>query len=643
MLTEGEDIFFDASDHSLMMMSSSSSDYDIWSREPQSVRERRDSFLSRMGFVESESSCAVVDSDCSLLSERRKSNSEANCSVDYSDHDWLDDITLDVDDDVDDDDDDEVDQNQIHETDQVEREIKINRVEREIPAVDYEKKSKASRWWKYFAKKIKTANVSDKSNLRARIRMEPNRKRCTECTAVYFEQEIKAHNGLIWSMKFSPDGKYLASGGKDGVVCVYRVTTVDATCQAGNCSYGRSQFIEKKKSIHPSSVIIPEKIFHIEQEPMHTFKGHTSDVLDIAWSTSNHLLSSSMDKTVRLWRAGSDKCLGVFDHSNYVTCVQFNPVDENHFISGSIDGKVRVWGIHKKRVEDWANARDIVTTVCYQPNGKGFVVGSVSGTCRFYESKGDELHLNAEMNMNGRRKSSRNRITGIQFLKNDSQRVMITSEDSKIRILDGLEVVRKYKGPTKSGSQTSASFTSSGNHIVSVGEDSRVYLWNYDDLSIKTAKQGAKSTRSCENFVSEGVSVVLPWSASDSGPHCSDSQSSVLAREDGREGSWRKWDSGRFSLANWFSMDGQSRGGSITWPEEKLPLWDYSPSREEEEEVHVCGPCTSACGDHLHQRQRKDGRGSGIVSATWGLVFVTANDDGTIRTFHNYGLPVRST
>ena len=30
-----------------------------------------------------------------------------------------------------------------------------------------------------------------------------------------------------------------------------------------------------------------------------------------------HLLSSSMDKTVRLWRADSDECLAVFHHSNY--------------------------------------------------------------------------------------------------------------------------------------------------------------------------------------------------------------------------------------------------------------------------------------------------------------------------------------
>lgn len=30
-----------------------------------------------------------------------------------------------------------------------------------------------------------------------------------------------------------------------------------------------------------------------------------------------HLLSSSIDKTVRLWSVGSDHCLKVFSHSNY--------------------------------------------------------------------------------------------------------------------------------------------------------------------------------------------------------------------------------------------------------------------------------------------------------------------------------------
>lgn len=100
-----------------------------------------------------------------------------------------------------------------------------------------------------------------------------------------------------------------------------------------------------------------------------------------------------------------------------VTCVQFNPADENYFLSGSIDGKVRIFGVNKRRVVHWANVRDLVTAICYQPNGKvrfmmsklfsistvdtvselivyglaleqGFVVGSLSGTCRFYETSG---------------------------------------------------------------------------------------------------------------------------------------------------------------------------------------------------------------------------------------------------------------
>lgn len=171
-------------------------------------------------------------------------------------------------------------------------------------------------------------------------------------------------------------------------------------------------------------------------------------------------------------------------------------------------------------------------------------------------------------------------------------------------------------GVAKSGSQMSASFTSSGRHIVSIGEDSRVYLWNYDDPCIQMSKQ-TKSTRSCESFVCEGASVVLSWSDPAMEESClaCASPTSVLAH-DHLEPSPGIWDSERFSLANWFSMDTSSRG-SATWPEEKLP---------------------STEGDW----QQCNGHGSRIMSASWGLVFVTAGQEGTIRTFHNYGLPVRA-
>lgn len=53
-----------------------------------------------------------------------------------------------------------------------------------------------------------------------------------------------------------------------------------------------------------------------------------------------------------------------------MTSIQFNPVDDNYFMSGSIDGKVRIWAISDCHVVDWTDVREIVTAVCYRPDGQ---------------------------------------------------------------------------------------------------------------------------------------------------------------------------------------------------------------------------------------------------------------------------------
>ncbi|CAL5384729.1 unnamed protein product [Camellia sinensis] len=61
-----------------------------------------------------------------------------------------------------------------------------------------------------------------------------------------------------------------------------------------------------------------EKIHQIEELPLQEFHGHTSDVLDLAWSKSNCVLSSSKDKIARLWQVGCNECISVFQHNDYV-------------------------------------------------------------------------------------------------------------------------------------------------------------------------------------------------------------------------------------------------------------------------------------------------------------------------------------
>ena len=50
----------------------------------------------------------------------------------------------------------------------------------------------------------------------------------------------------------------------------------------------------------------------LKAQPLRVYQGHKADVLDVAWSKSQFLLSASMDKSVRLWHISMDDCLRVF-------------------------------------------------------------------------------------------------------------------------------------------------------------------------------------------------------------------------------------------------------------------------------------------------------------------------------------------
>ncbi|OIW15356.1 hypothetical protein TanjilG_26729 [Lupinus angustifolius] len=495
-------------------------------------------------------------------------------------------------------------------------------------------KNENKSWWARILDSIKQSKGKDRLKLNTRtsesgrIHVRRNKKKWMELSALYIGQEIRAHKGLIWTIKFSPNSKYLASGGEDGVVRVWRVVSLDTS---GACFSTDDSIISKvkhdiscsqRKNSSQSLNVLPNKILQIEESPLQEFYGHSGDVLDLAWSSSDILLSSSTDKTVRLWQIGYNECHSVFHHKDYVTCIQFNPVDENYFISGSIDGKVRIWGVLEERVVDWADIRDAVSAISYQPDGKGFVVGTLTGTCRFFIASGKHFRLETQTHVNGKKRTSGNKITSIQFSQKHHQRIMITSEDSKVRILDGIELVREYKGLPKSGSQMSGSFTSTEKHLISVGDDSGIYLWNFNEFRNASSKH-TKSMYSCEYFSSKGVTVAIPWSDIASSRNNSPRYSSEVQPQ--LETVLAAKDSECFSFRSWFLIDGTCQG-SMTWPEEKLVSLD-SPFPED--------------GFDQQQLCLKNLFHNNSVSETWGLSIVAADSDGIIKTFHNFGLPVR--
>ncbi|CAN6241805.1 unnamed protein product [Urochloa humidicola] len=444
-----------------------------------------------------------------------------------------------------------------------------------------------------------------------RTSVQHRKKKFLEFSAVYMDQEIRAHKGAIRVMKFSPSGWYLASGGEDCVLRIWQILEeeVSPKLYKGEDPYEKVEKVQVFKTNigkgqNHALAVIPKKAFRISETPLHEFHGHTSDILDMTWSKSDYLLTSSKDKTVRLWKPGCDGCLAVFKHKDYVTCVQFNPIDERYFISGSLDGKARIWDVLGKRVTDWADTRKIITALSYQPDGKGFIVGTLAGACRFYNQSGENIQLQKELFVQGKKKSASGRINSLKLSASDSNRIIVASADSKIRVTDG-DTIKKFEGPWKSKALSSPSLTSDGRYLISAGKDSNVYIWNF-------ANSGdAKSVHSCELFFSKDVTTAVPWPGVHHDGHA---KPSCLTEKSSSAPTLRHHGECR-SPGPWSFADIPK--GSATWPEEKLP------SAAKPESDPRLGNCLSA------------------ISAAWSTVIVTASRGGVIRSFPNYGLPVR--
>jgi WD40 repeat protein len=188
-----------------------------------------------------------------------------------------------------------------------------------------------------------------------------------------------------------------------------------------------------------------------------------------------------MDKTVRLWYTTMSECLRIFTHQDFVTSIQFNPLNDKTFISGSLDGKLRMWNIPDLKVVDWIDIGEMVTSCAFSPDGERVVVGTHRGKCHFYGVENGKFEYLRQMQVKNTRgrKSVRRKITGLAFQPGPDQNLLVTANDSRIRLYSGGDTVVKckYKGHSNQSAQIKATFSHNGEFIISGSEQPDVFIW----------------------------------------------------------------------------------------------------------------------------------------------------------------------
>lgn len=327
------------------------------------------------------------------------------------------------------------------------------------------------------------------------------------------------HQGPVWCMKFSCCGRLLATAGQDGVLRVWVLKNAYQQFQVIKCFILIIRIIvqykififyfkdirtkynnPKKVSPTPSQESLVSQHSAEDPEltaalldtgdnmgpfmpkPFCTYRGHTSDLLDVSWSKNYFVLSSSMDKTVRLWHISRKECLCCFQHIDFVTAIVFLPRDDRYFLSGSLDGKLRLWNIPDKKVAVWNEVdgqTKLITAANFCLNGKLAVVGSYDGRCIFYHTDNLKYHTTIHVRSTRGKNSTGRKISGIEPMPGEEGKILVTSNDSRIRLYDlrDLNLSCKYKGYVNVSSQIKASFSHDGKYIISGSENQCLYIW----------------------------------------------------------------------------------------------------------------------------------------------------------------------
>jgi WD40 repeat protein len=294
------------------------------------------------------------------------------------------------------------------------------------------------------------------------------------------------HKDIVWAVAFSPDGRFLASGGGGLEMGGNWTEGSDFSVRIWDLKGGG---LHKKLDGHKNAVTaiawFPDssrlvssssdntaKIWDVESgKETATLLGHSDRVSGVAISPDGaRILTGSWDKTCILYDSRTGKAVKQLDppHLGRIWSVAISPDGTTAAVAGD-HPHIRLWDLEKLVVKrELPGHTQAAVAVAFSPKGDRLLSGSWDNTAIIWDlEKGLPLKVLP---------SHGGRVEGVAYSA-DGKRVLTGSLDQKVRLwnVETGELLHTYEGHT--GSIGKVALSKSGKYAASGSWDHTVRLW----------------------------------------------------------------------------------------------------------------------------------------------------------------------
>lgn len=291
---------------------------------------------------------------------------------------------------------------------------------------------------------------------------------------------LEGHKSVVRAVDFSPDSQILASAGDDGTVKLWRLGGTSLKILAGHDDKVYTvRFRPDGQTIATTSghgwVSLWKPDGTLLQAPQQL---HYGPISTLEFSPNGMMATASGDKIVKLWYADGTLLTESKGHEGEVLSICFSP-NGNMMATGGVDGVIKLWNTDGSFVKDLGEHDSVVRGISFSPNGDLIVSASGDGTVKVWNKNDSFVQMLPNDDV---------QFTGVAFSPNsspDDQIIAAASTDGTVRLWkrDGTKL------PSLEGHSNvvrAVCFSPDGQFIATASYDKTVKIWSRDGILQRT-------------------------------------------------------------------------------------------------------------------------------------------------------------